>query len=47
MTARAKARLVLRSDATTYSFDLGLEVYENDQLVRERHWENVTPRKLQ
>ena len=47
VTARAKARLELRSDATTYFFDLGLEVYENDQLVRERHWENVTPRKLQ
>jgi len=24
-----------------------LEVHEDDQLVRERHRENVTPRKLQ
>jgi hypothetical protein len=47
VTARAKARLRLRSDATTYSFDLRLEVHENGELVRERRWDQVTPRTLQ
>ncbi|MGZ4125754.1 MAG: CocE/NonD family hydrolase [Actinomycetota bacterium] len=47
VTARARARLELRSDPTRYLFDLGLEVYENGELLRERHWERVVPRKLQ
>lgn len=47
VTARTKARLHLRSDATTYSFDLALDVFEDDQLIATRHWETVTPRKLQ
>ncbi len=47
VTARTNARLKLRSDATTYYFDLELDVYENDQLISTRHWETVTPRKLQ
>jgi uncharacterized protein len=47
VTARARATLELRSDAARYFFDLGLEVFENGDLVRERHWESVVPRKLQ
>jgi uncharacterized protein len=47
VTARAEARLVLRSDPTTYTFDLALRVFENGELVRERHWDKVVPRKLQ
>jgi len=47
VTARTRARLELRSDATTYHFALDLDVYENDERVRTRHWEKVTPRKLQ
>jgi predicted acyl esterase len=47
VTARAKARLVLRSDPTTYMFDLALQVFENGELLRERHWEKTVPRKLQ
>jgi hypothetical protein len=47
VTARAKARLELKSDATTYFFDLVLQVYENDELIRERRWRRETPRLLQ
>jgi hypothetical protein len=47
VTARAKAQLRLSSDPTTYRFDLRLEVHENGELIRERHWEQVTARKLQ
>jgi hypothetical protein len=47
VTARTNARLLLRSDATIYHFDLTLDVYEDGQLIRTRHWETATPRKLQ
>jgi hypothetical protein len=47
VTARAKARLELKSDATTYFFDLVLQVYEDDELIRERRWRRETPRLLQ
>jgi len=47
VTARTKARLELRSDATTYRFDLTLDVFENDDSLASRHWERTTPRKLQ
>ena len=47
VTARAIARLVLRSDATSYHFDLELEVFEDAQLLARRRWETVTPRLLQ
>ena len=47
VTARTNARLKLTSDPTTYYFDLVLDVFENDQLISTRHWETVTPRKLQ
>ena len=47
VTARTKAHLMLRSDATNYFFDLTLEVFENDDLIATRHWESVTPRALQ
>jgi hypothetical protein len=47
VTARTSARLQLRSDSTTYYFDLTLDVFEDDQLISTRHWETVTPRKLQ
>ena len=47
VTARTNARLKLTSDPTTYYFDLVLDVFENDNLISTRHWETVTPRKLQ
>jgi predicted acyl esterase len=47
VSARAKARLELRSDETTYFFDLVLHVYENDELIRQRRWQRETPRLLQ
>jgi uncharacterized protein len=47
VTARAEATLLLRSDPMTYTFDLRLEVHEDDQLIRERRWEIETPRRLQ
>jgi predicted acyl esterase len=47
VTARAHARLRLESDPTTYRFDLNLDVYENDELIRTRRWQTTTPRKLQ
>lgn len=45
--ARARARLLLTSDTSTYDFALVLEVWENDELVATRNWHTVTPRKLQ
>ncbi|MFL5738403.1 MAG: CocE/NonD family hydrolase [Actinomycetota bacterium] len=47
VTARTKARLELRSDATTYHFDLTLDVFENDERLASRHWEQTTARKSQ
>jgi putative CocE/NonD family hydrolase len=47
VTARARAHLELRSDASTYRFDLTLEVFENDRNIATRRWEQVVPRKLQ
>jgi predicted acyl esterase len=47
VTARARARLELRSDASTYRFDLTLDVFEDDRQIATRHWEQVVPRKLQ
>jgi hypothetical protein len=47
VTARAVARLVLRSDATTYALDLDLDVFENGEPIASRNWAAVTPRKLQ
>jgi predicted acyl esterase len=47
VTARAKARLELKSDATTYFLDLVLQVYEDNELLRERRWRSETPRHLQ
>jgi predicted acyl esterase len=47
VTARTDARLLIRSDSATYSFDLTLDVFEDDRLISTRHWETVTPRKLQ
>jgi len=45
--ARAKAHLLLKSDATAYYFDLTLDVFEDDELISTRRWESVTPRELQ
>ena len=47
VTARTRARLELRSDPTTYRFDLTLDVFENDEPLGSRRWEQTTPRKLQ
>jgi len=47
VTARARARLELRSDASTYRFDLALDVFEDDRQIATRHWEQVVPRTLQ
>jgi hypothetical protein len=47
VTARARARLELRSDGSTYRFDLTLDVFEDDRQIATRHWEQVVPRKLQ
>jgi hypothetical protein len=47
VTARAVARLELRSDAASYLFDLALEVFENDRPIASRRWERVVPRMLQ
>ncbi len=47
VTARALARLTLRTDAETWFFDLGLQVFENGDLLRERRWQSQTPRLLQ
>ena len=45
--ARAHARLHLRTDPTSYAFALDLDVYENELLIRSRHWERTTPRAHQ
>jgi len=47
VTVRARARLELRSDASTYRFDLTLDVFEDDRQIATRHWDQVVPRKLQ
>jgi predicted acyl esterase len=47
VTARATARLELRSDATTLFFDLTLRVFEDGRPLRERHWARVVSRRLQ
>ena len=47
VTARAVARLVLRTDPETWFFDLALEVYENGEPIRERRWQSTVPRLLQ
>ena len=47
VTARAVARLVLRSDETTYRFDLTLEVFEDGRPLATRSWQRETPRALQ
>ena len=47
VTARTKARLELRSDSTTYHFALTLDVFENDERLATRRWQQTTPRKLQ
>jgi hypothetical protein len=46
-TARAQARLELRSDPSTYRFDLTLDVFEDGELIASRRWERIAPRKLQ
>jgi hypothetical protein len=47
VTARAVARLVLRSDETTYRFDLTLDVFEDGRPLKTRTWQIETPRALQ
>ena len=47
VTARAVARLVLRSDETTYRFDLTLDVFEDGRPLATRRWQRQTPRRLQ
>lgn len=47
VTARAHSRLRLTSEATTYAFDLDLDVYQDGEPIRSRHWHTVTTRKLQ
>jgi len=47
VTARAHARLQLRSDPGTYAFALELDVYEDDVLIRSRRWDRTVPRRLQ
>ena len=47
VTARARARLELRSDPTTYRFDLTLDVFEDGDPIASRRWERTVPRKLQ
>lgn len=47
VTARARARLELRSDPSTYRFDLSLDVFEDGEPIASRRWERVVPRKLQ
>jgi putative CocE/NonD family hydrolase len=47
VTARARARLELRSDASTYRFDLTLDVFEGGEQIATRRWEQVVPRNLQ
>ena len=47
VTARARARLELRSDPATYRFDLTLDVFEDGEPIASRRWERTVPRKLQ
>ncbi len=47
VTARARAHLELRSDASTYRFDLTLDVFEDSEQIATRRWEQVVRRKLQ
>ena len=47
VTARAVARLVLRSDESTYRFDLTLDVFEDGRPLKTRSWQMETPRRLQ
>jgi predicted acyl esterase len=46
VTARAVARVELRSDADRFGLDLRLDVYENGGLLRTRIWRSETPRGL-
>jgi predicted acyl esterase len=46
VTARAVARVELRSDAESFAFDLRLDVYENGAPLRTRRWESSRPRGL-
>jgi predicted acyl esterase len=47
VTARAHARLELRSDASTYRFALTVDVDENGDRLASRRWAREVPRKLQ
>ncbi len=47
VTARARARLELRSDPSTYRLDLTLDVFEDGEPIASRRWERTVPRKLQ
>ena len=47
VTARAEAVLELRSDATSYAFDLHLGVFEDGEELASRRWTRTSPRKLQ
>ena len=43
---RNEARAELRSDATTWTVAIDLEVFDGDERIAERHWERTIPRKL-
>jgi hypothetical protein len=47
VTARAHARLELRSDATTYRFELAVDVDEDGERLASRRWSRTVPRHLQ
>jgi len=46
VTARAVARVELRSDAERFLFDLRLDVFEDGEPLRTRTWRSDTPRGL-
>ena len=43
---RNEARAELRSDATTWTVAIDLEVFDGDERIAERHWERTIPREL-
>jgi hypothetical protein len=47
VTARAHARLELRSDASTYRFALTVDIDEDGERLASRRWTREVPRKLQ
>jgi hypothetical protein len=47
VTARAHARLRLRTDAATYRWELEVDVDEDGERLASRRWSRDVPRKLQ